>query len=88
MKLPYTETLLGLYRGIPLTKRGDNYTAALPDTITLFRLPIIRAAWDDGISVRQMIEKTVWHEVAHHFGLDEEQVRKREQENRTHPQCA
>jgi len=81
MDLPHDETLLGLYHGIPLTKRGDNYVSALPDTITLFCLPIVRAAFEDGISVRQMIEETVWHEVAHHFGLDEEAVRKREEEN-------
>jgi predicted Zn-dependent protease with MMP-like domain len=82
MKLPNNETLLGLYHGIPLIKRGDNYTGALPDTITIYRLPIIRSAEREGISVRQMIEDTIWHEVAHHFGLNEGEVRKREGEIR------
>jgi predicted Zn-dependent protease with MMP-like domain len=82
MKLPDNETLLGLYHGIPLIKRGDNYTGALPDTITIYRLPILRSAEREGISVRQMIEDTIWHEVAHHFGLDEREVRKRESEIR------
>ncbi len=81
MSLPGNETLLGLYRGIPLSKRGVAYSNALPDTITLFRLPILNAAVQDGISVEQMIKDTVWHEVAHHFGLNEEEVRQREKEN-------
>jgi predicted Zn-dependent protease with MMP-like domain len=81
MNLPDDETLLGLYRGIPLAVRGDGYGVGgrLPDTISLFRSPILEAAAEDGVSVRQMIEETVWHEVAHHFGLDEDEVRKREQ---------
>ncbi|MDR3558507.1 MAG: metallopeptidase family protein [Candidatus Pacebacteria bacterium] len=84
MKLPLNETLLGLYRGIPLAARGDGYGIGgrLPDTIALYRLPIIEAAAEDGITVRQMIEETIWHEVAHHFGLNEEEVRKREKENK------
>jgi predicted Zn-dependent protease with MMP-like domain len=88
MELPDENTLLGLYRGIPLAARGDGYGIGgrLPDTISLFRIPIIRAAAVDGISVRQMIEDTVWHEVAHHFGLNEMEVRKRERENRTRKQ--
>jgi predicted Zn-dependent protease with MMP-like domain len=82
MALPDNETLLGLYRGIPLTARGDNYgiAGALPDTITIFRLPILEAAAEDGMSVRQMTEETIWHELAHHFGLDEGAVRRRERE--------
>ena len=84
MDLPDNETLLGLYRGIPLSARGDNYgiSGVLPDTITLYRQPIIMAAAEDGMPVRQMIEETIWHEVAHHFGLNEGEVRKREEENK------
>jgi len=81
MELPSDETLLGLYRGIPLSARGDHYGGGtLPDTITIYQTPIERAAREDGISVRQVIEETIWHEVAHHFGLDENEVRKREDE--------
>ena len=73
------ETLLGLYLGIPRPARGDHYgSLVLPDKIIIYRLPILAAAEEDGLSVRQVIEETIWHEVAHHFGLDEDAVRKRE----------
>ncbi|MDP3646151.1 MAG: metallopeptidase family protein [bacterium] len=75
------ETLLGLYHGVPLSARGEMYGigATLPDTITLYRLPIIDAAEDDGKDVREVIAETIWHEFAHHFGMDEHEVRDREQ---------
>ncbi len=78
------ETLLGLYVGIPHTERGDGYGVGVvfPDTITLFRLPILDVAREEDISVRKVIEDTIWHEVAHHFGLSEEEVRRREEERR------
>jgi len=84
MGLPDNETLLGLYRGIPRQERGESYGigGALPDTITLYRLPILEAALEDDLPVRQVIEETVWHEVAHHFGLDEAEVERREGERR------
>jgi predicted Zn-dependent protease with MMP-like domain len=82
MNLPNNETLLGLYHGIPLPKRGGQYGSVLPDTITIYRIPIIRAAAGEGFSVQKVIEDTIWHEVAHHFGLNERQVRKREGEIR------
>jgi predicted Zn-dependent protease with MMP-like domain len=79
MKLPEDETLLGLYHGLPLAARGEGYGYGnMPDKITLYRLPIIRAAEEDGLPVKQVIEETIWHEVAHHFGLDEEEVERRE----------
>jgi predicted Zn-dependent protease with MMP-like domain len=79
--LARNETLLGLYRGIPATARGDYYGVGptLPDTITLFQKPIEAAAKERGVDVRQMIRETIWHEVAHHFGFDERQIRGREQ---------
>jgi predicted Zn-dependent protease with MMP-like domain len=80
MNLPNNQTLLGLYQGIPLPKRGDHYGSVLPDTITLYRIPIMRAAAMDGLPVQKVIEDTIWHEVAHHFGLNEREVRKRERE--------
>ena len=74
------ETLLGLYRGIPLTARGDMYGvgATLPDTITLFKSPIIEAAEQDAMDVQDVVAETIWHEFAHHFGMDEHEVRERE----------
>jgi len=76
------ETLLGLYHGIPLTERGEGYGApgTLPDTITLYKNPIEQAAAEDGVDVRDVIAETIWHEYAHHFGMDEAQVRLREDE--------
>lgn len=74
------ETLLGLYQGIPATARGDSYGVGptLPDTITLFQLPIEEAAREDGEDIRKVIAETIWHEYAHHFGMDEDEVRLRE----------
>ena len=73
------ETLLGFYHGIPLSERGVDYGALnLPDKIILFRKPILEAATDDGVSIRHVVEETIWHEVAHHFGLDEDEVALRE----------
>jgi len=75
------ETLLGLYQGIPNTARGDTYGVGptLPDTITLFQLPIEEAVREDGKDVRKVIAETIWHEYAHYFGMDEEEVRFREE---------
>ena len=74
------ETLLGLYHGIPTPMRGDWYGmgTTMPDTITLYQMPIERAALEDGLHIRQIIRETIWHEVAHHFGMDEHTVRHRE----------
>jgi predicted Zn-dependent protease with MMP-like domain len=78
--LAENETLLGYYRGIPLTARGEAYGVGmtLPDTITLYKLPIEQAAAEDGLPVAQVITETIWHEFAHHFGMDEHEVRERE----------
>ena len=66
--------LLGLYEGIPLTKRtgyGVSYNGLpMPDRITIFRLPICRMCADEADVVRQ-VRITVVHEVAHHFGIDD-----------------
>ena len=75
------ETLLGLYKGIPLSARGEYYGVGMtmPDTITLYRLPILEAAQEDGKDVRDVVAETIWHEFAHHFGMDEHEVREHEQ---------
>ena len=74
------ETLLGLYQGIPATARGDTYGIGptLSDTITLFRVPIEKAARKDGEDIRTVVAETIWHEYAHYFGMDEDEVRFRE----------
>ena len=75
------ETLLGLYKGIPLSARGDMYGVGMtmPDTITLYQIPIEEAAQEDGKDVRDVVAETIWHEFAHYFGMDEDEVRLREE---------
>ena len=63
------DILLGLYEGIPLTKRGTNYTFVLPDKITLFKLPILSVVNNDD-ELFEQIKRTLWHEIAHFYGLD------------------
>jgi predicted Zn-dependent protease with MMP-like domain len=67
-------TLLGLYQGRPLTQRSVFENFAMPDRITIFQGPHERLARGEA-QLKQMVEDTVWHEVAHYFGLDERQVR-------------
>ena len=67
-------TLLGLYEGVPKTKRGQGYNLVLPDKITIFRRSITAVSRNDE-EMREQIKKTVWHEIAHHFGFDESSVR-------------
>ena len=69
--------LLGLYEGVPLTKRawyGVAYNGLpMPDRITIFRVPICRMCADEDDVVRQ-VRITVVHEVAHHFGIDDDRL--------------
>lgn len=76
------ETLLGLYKGVPLSERGFDYGEGfvMPDTITLYKDPILEAAEQDGLDVRDVVADTIWHEFAHHFGIDEDGVAKLEEE--------
>lgn len=76
------ESLLGLYQGIPQTARGIDYGVGptLPDTITLYRLPILDEAAREGVLVRDVVRETIWHEIGHYFGMDEGMVGRREEE--------
>ena len=65
--------LLGLYEGIPLTKRGGNYTFVLPDKITLFKHSMMMVAHDPR-QLYEQIKRTLWHEIAHYYGLDHERI--------------
>lgn len=78
--LALNETLLGLYRGIPATERGESYGMGmtLPDTITLYQRPIEEAAGGVPARIREEVRDTIWHEIAHYFGMDEDDVRARE----------
>ena len=68
--------ILGLYEGVPQTERRY-YGQVLPDRITIFKKPIERVAKSEE-EVKRVVKSTVWHEIAHHFGMDEERVRKAE----------
>ncbi len=72
-KLRGDQTLLGLYEGVPLTKRGAGYNLVLPDKITIFKLPIAATAHDDESFFLQ-IKHTLWHEIAHYYGLDHDRI--------------
>jgi len=74
-------TLLGLYEGRPLTSRSVLEPFAMPDRITIFQKPHEQFATSREHLVK-MVEETVWHEVAHYFGLDELQVRTAERRRR------
>lgn len=65
--------LLGLYEGIPLTKRGNSYTFVLPDKITLFKHPLLMVSRDE-TSFYENIKRTLWHEIAHYYGLDHDRI--------------
>jgi len=71
-------TLLGLYEGIPLPRRDNGYSAVLPDVITIFKGPHEMMAHDFD-EMRRNVHQTVWHEVAHYFGLDHGQIRELEE---------
>lgn len=65
--------LLGLYEGIPLTQRGAGYTFVLPDKITLFKHAILQVTHDEA-SLFEQIKRTLWHEIAHYYGLDHARI--------------
>lgn len=79
-------TLLGLYEGIPLTERGDLYGVGivLPDKITIFKLPTLEEAQGDEMEIRKIVTETVWHEIAHYFGYDDEEIEAREDAGTNH----
>jgi predicted Zn-dependent protease with MMP-like domain len=74
---PETAMLLGVYRGVPLTKRGGGYNMTLPDRIVVFRGPLQRLARDED-DLRARVAHVVRHEVAHYFGISDERLRELE----------
>jgi len=69
--------LFGLYEGIPKIKRGSFYGMVLPDKITIFQEAIERSAKDEE-EIKEIVKNTVWHEIAHHFGMNEKEIREKE----------
>lgn len=73
MHLDNQHLLLGLYEGIPLTHRGAGYTFVLPDKITLFKHSIMAVAHTPE-QLFEQIKRTLWHEIAHYYGLNHAQM--------------
>ena len=95
LKIGKNSFLFGLYQGIPKIKRWG-YGQVLPDKITIFKNPIEKMAHSRERQrsvkmnevhrleneIREIVKNTVWHEIAHHFGLDEKEIRKVESRRR------
>ncbi len=75
-KLQPNQTLLGLYEGTPLSQR-QGMTRLLPDKITLFKGPLSRLS-NSLPQLEEQIRHTLWHEIAHYYGLDHDQIRAKE----------
>jgi predicted Zn-dependent protease with MMP-like domain len=72
-KLMPGHLLLGLYEGVPLIRRTGNEAGLLPDKITLFKYPILMVSSDEAALFEQ-IKRTLWHEIAHYYGLDHDRI--------------
>jgi predicted Zn-dependent protease with MMP-like domain len=66
--------LFGLYQGIPLTRRGNNYSASMPDRITIYMAAICESC-ETRQEVVDLVRKVVIHEIGHHFGISEERLK-------------
>lgn len=73
LKLRCDQSLFGLYEGVPLTKRGAGYNLVLPDRITIFKDSILRYTHDLA-SFKTQVKHTLWHEIAHYYGLDHDRI--------------
>ena len=80
MHLDNQHLLLGLYEGIPLPVRGAGYTFVLPDNITLFKHPLMQVSHDEASFFAQ-IKRTLWHEMAHFYGLSHDDMDRLQQKN-------
>jgi len=72
---PAGRPLLGLYQGVPLTRRSSSYGGVLPDKITIYQGPLERRYGTSAEALRAAIRHVVLHEVAHHFGISDERLR-------------
>jgi predicted Zn-dependent protease with MMP-like domain len=71
---PPGQPLLGLYQGVPLTRRTGQYGGVLPDKITIYSGPLIRLYGSDPELLRRDVARVVLHELAHHFGISDERL--------------
>ena len=67
--------LLGLYQGVPLTRRTSSYAGVPPDKITIYKGPLERLYGADPTHLRREIRRVVLHEIAHHFGIGDARLR-------------
>jgi predicted Zn-dependent protease with MMP-like domain len=75
MRLPSTQTLFGVYRGVPFNKRGRTWSPLFPDQIVIFQKPIEHACGGYEDRIKAQIRKTVVHEIGHFFGFSEDKLR-------------
>lgn len=80
LELRCHQTLFGLYEGIPRTKRGIGYNLVIPDRITIFKNPILQAS-SSIEDVKRQVKHTLWHEIAHHYGLDHDRIHELERKH-------
>ena len=73
LKLRHDHLLLGLYEGVPRTARTGNEAGILPDKITLFKYPILAVSRSDD-ELFEQVKRTLWHEIAHYYGLDHDRI--------------
>lgn len=78
LALRHNQTLFGLYEGIPQIARGASYNMVLPDKITIFKRPLMAVSADVS-ALKAHIKHTLWHEIAHHFGLGHKRIHELEQ---------
>ena len=72
---PGRDTLFGLYQGVPIDRRGFGFGNALPDKITIYLRPLVRACRTPD-RIRREVRRTVVHEIGHHFGFDDRELRR------------
>jgi predicted Zn-dependent protease with MMP-like domain len=77
LKLADNQTLFGLYSGVPLAMRQGRINDYLPGKITIYRGPITRSV-NTEVELKEQLKHTIWHEIAHYFGLNHEQIHKLE----------
>jgi len=84
LKLRCNQSLYGLYEGIPRTQRNSGYNLVLPDKITIFKLPMLYSVASME-ALQKQVKHTLWHEIAHHYGLDHDRIHQLEQrQNKKH----
>jgi predicted Zn-dependent protease with MMP-like domain len=71
---PPGQRLLGLYEGVPLTRRTSGYAGVAPDKITIYRGPLERLYGQDHAELARQVRRVVLHEIAHHFGISDERL--------------